>query len=293
MAVELRKDQCFGDDYFALDVRRRHHHQPDSPLAHTHDFHELVVVASGTGTHRIADRDYDIAAGDVYLVLPKVEHSFHHASGLSLVNILYDPEALNLSIYDLREVEGYSALFEWEPRLRRNYGFGARLSLVEEDLRTARTLIEELRKELTARPPGYRCQAAALFVQLICFLSRRGYSGSGGKRRASFLRISGLLSHIERRYSEPMDLRAMGAIAGMSRSTLVREFRKATGASPANYLLRLRIRKAEELLRDTDLNVSQVGFEVGFQDPNYFSRQFKSIVGVNARQYRRKLSSSS
>ena len=76
----------------------------------------------------------------------------------------------------------------------------------------------------------------------------------------------------------------------MSRSNLMRVFRAATGQSPIEYLLRLRIQKAMALLRNTDLTITEIAMEVGFNDSNYFTRQFKRVQGSSPTRFRVQLS---
>ncbi|PIU92840.1 MAG: AraC family transcriptional regulator, partial [Armatimonadetes bacterium CG06_land_8_20_14_3_00_66_21] len=75
----------------------------------------------------------------------------------------------------------------------------------------------------------------------------------------------------------------------MSRRTLSRAFRNATGCSPLDYLVRVRIHRAMELLKEADLSIAEVAQQVGFADSNYFSRQFRSLVGCGPRRFRNTL----
>ena len=59
------------------------------------------------------------------------------------------------------------------------------------------------------------------------------------------------------------------------------------GVSPIDYLIRLRIRKAAELLCDDGTKVTEAAFRVGFADGNYFSRQFRRVTGLTPGEYRR------
>jgi AraC-like DNA-binding protein len=73
----------------------------------------------------------------------------------------------------------------------------------------------------------------------------------------------------------------------MSECTFLRKFREATGFSPTDYLLRSRIRRAEELLARRKLSITEVAARCGFEDSNYFSRQFRRVTGVSPRAHRR------
>jgi transcriptional regulator GlxA family with amidase domain len=68
---------------------------------------------------------------------------------------------------------------------------------------------------------------------------------------------------------------------------LFRIFRQIMGRSPIDYLIRLRIHKAAQLLRREPMRVKEVSAAVGFTDSNYFTRQFRNVMGASPREYRR------
>ena len=73
---------------------------------------------------------------------------------------------------------------------------------------------------------------------------------------------------------------------GMSRTTLHLKLTALTGMSISHYVRALRLRKAQELLTTSELNVSGVAYAVGFDDPKYFSRLFSEEFGVSPGNYR-------
>jgi len=104
----------------------------------------------------------------------------------------------------------------------------------------------------------------------------------------SLLRLSETISYMETNYAEPILLPALAKSAHMSKSTLVRDFRKGLGFSPIDYLIRLRITKACELLRHSDDKIISIAMHVGFSDSNYFWRQFRKVMGQSPREFRRR-----
>jgi AraC-like DNA-binding protein len=63
-------------------------------------------------------------------------------------------------------------------------------------------------------------------------------------------------------------------------------FRHQTGMAPIEYFIHLRIRGACRLLDTTTLTVREIGYRVGYEDPYYFSRMFRKLMGLSPRQYR-------
>ena len=67
----------------------------------------------------------------------------------------------------------------------------------------------------------------------------------------------------------------------------MRVFRRATGQTPIDYLIRLRIQKAMEWLAGTSLSVTDIALKTGFDDSNYFTRQFRKATGETPTAYRK------
>lgn len=82
-------------------------------------------------------------------------------------------------------------------------------------------------------------------------------------------------------------LDAYAADFRISRTTFYNKLKALAGCSPGEYVRILRIKKAAELLHSTTLNISEISFQVGFNDPFYFSKCFKSTFGVSPTQYRK------
>jgi AraC-like DNA-binding protein len=91
---------------------------------------------------------------------------------------------------------------------------------------------------------------------------------------------------IDREYGEPLDLDAMAAEAGYSRSHFARAFAATYGETPRAYLTRRRIERAKTLLRSANLSVTEICFLVGFSSLGSFSARFRQLVGRSPSGYR-------
>jgi AraC-like DNA-binding protein len=91
---------------------------------------------------------------------------------------------------------------------------------------------------------------------------------------------------IDRDYAEPLDLDAMAAEAGYSRSHFARAFASAYGETPRTYLTRRRIERAKTLLRSANLSVTEICLLVGFASLGSFSTRFHELVGRSPSEYR-------
>jgi transcriptional regulator GlxA family with amidase domain len=86
--------------------------------------------------------------------------------------------------------------------------------------------------------------------------------------------------------AEPISRRLLARRVHLSESRFSDVFRQATGRSALDYLRRLRVRRAQELLLGSDASIAEVGEQCGFPNQFHFSRQFKNICGQSPRRYR-------
>ena len=283
---QLKAANLFPDPQFRLHVMRIEKHHMATP--HTHDFEELVVIVGGSGKHQVGREVYDISAGDVFVMLGGMHHCYPEANNLSLINLLYDTANLRLPLADLGTLPGYHALFQVEPRLRQRRHFKNRLKLGVDELDRLTAQIGEIEAELRSRCGGSHFLATAHFMRIFGWLARAYTRIPAGKRRP-LDQISRLLGYLEQHYAKPLSVEDLSKIARMSPSGLFRLFRHHVGRSPVDYLIRLRIGRAAEMLRRETARISEVSEAAGFADSNYFSRQFHRVMGMSPRTYRHRL----
>lgn len=94
--------------------------------------------------------------------------------------------------------------------------------------------------------------------------------------------------HADRNYAEPLDLEQLAAVAGLSKWHFQRLFTATYGKSPAAYVSERRVERAQDLLRATNLTVTEVCHAVGFSSLGSFSSRFREIVGESPREFQRR-----
>jgi AraC-like DNA-binding protein len=90
---------------------------------------------------------------------------------------------------------------------------------------------------------------------------------------------------MDREYARELDLEGLAREAHASRAHFARGFKRAFGETPHQYLLRRRIERAKELLRNTSLSVTDVSIDVGFRSMGSFSAAFRELVGEPPSSY--------
>ncbi|BDT94003.1 MULTISPECIES: helix-turn-helix transcriptional regulator [Nocardia] len=116
---------------------------------------------------------------------------------------------------------------------------------------------------------------------------------SGGRARGSPALY--LLPHLrrakdlaDRHYADPLNLDGLAAAAGVSKYHFLRAFAAVYGLTPAAYLAERRIERAQDLLRATNLTVTEVCMLVGYSSLGSFSSKFRQLVGVTPSDYQAK-----
>ena len=131
--------------------------------------------------------------------------------------------------------------------------------------------------------------AQALAVRML-------FLGRGTKPPSNNGRKYGLPKHVLQRVIERMrgfdsdlSLQALANESGYSRVHFVRMFKAATGSSPHNYLLNLKLERARELLKNPSMSLIDIALDCGFSSHSHMSRLFHKFVGVTPSAYRRRL----
>jgi AraC family transcriptional regulator len=166
-----------------------------------------------------------------------------------------------------------------------------RTNVIRDDERLAR-LSRDLAAELAGELAGQEMVIAALMEQLVIQLLRH----HSNVRRSDELELSrvGLVDRRIRRAIELMHahmnrelpLEEIAAAAFLSPFHFARLFKKLTGASPHAYLATLRVARAQALLAETDLSISEVSARVGYSSASHFTKAFRQATGLAPRAYR-------
>jgi AraC family transcriptional regulator len=100
-------------------------------------------------------------------------------------------------------------------------------------------------------------------------------------------RLRQITDWMSRHLADEFNLDQLAAQAGLSKFYFNRLFKNATGVSPSQYHISLRMEKAKRLLRETDKNVLDIAMDVGYANPSHFARLFRRHTGLSPGDHRR------
>jgi AraC-like DNA-binding protein len=133
-----------------------------------------------------------------------------------------------------------------------------------------------------ADEPGSSNVLAPLIVKEIIY---RLLAGGQGARLGHLLssvdtqRISQAIGHLREHFDEPLKIDDFARQLGMSVSGFHHHFKSVTAMSPLQFQKQIRLQEARRLMLGEDLDAASAGFRVGYEDPSYFSRDYKKLFG--------------
>jgi len=116
-----------------------------------------------------------------------------------------------------------------------------------------------------------------------------GMVSQNGREAVAAKRIEPVVTYMRQHLDEPLQVSRLTTMARVSPSHFFILFKRATGQTPIDYFIHLRMSRACELLTGTGLRVKEIAAMLGYDDQFYFSRVFKSVNGVAPSAYRIRL----
>lgn len=282
--LEMKLDYFTEDPAFPFFIQYGRH--DDAMTLHTHaDFTELVVVLRGSADHIVKNETYRIKKGDVFVIGSDTSHSYLNPDDFKICNIMFRMNHIFPTSLDLCNMEGFHALFVIEPSLSKKHSFQSRLTLTDQTFAQVNQIISQMISEYAKKDKGYQTFLTTSFISLALLFSRI-YQETTFTNQDQFSHLITPVSYLETHYMDTISVDELAKMSGLSSRHFNRLFHDTYHTSPLDYLLKYRIRKAENLLSYTDIPISEIAYQCGFNDSNYFSRQFRRINNISPRAFR-------
>jgi AraC family transcriptional activator of pobA len=258
---------------------------PPGAHPHSHDFLVLTYFEQDGGSLRLGDTEWQIQAGNVYLIAPG---EIADPSGLEAAEgwgVFFPPEVLGSQAPGtFLSWRAHPLLF---PFVRGAAGGAQRLKVPPEERSSWSERLLALDLELRQRQDGYREAVLAHLTLLLVGISRLAADVVGDLRLKDETLLAEVFSFIEDRYHEPISLRDVAQAVSLSRGHLTTVVRRKTGRTVQEWITERRMAEARRLLVETDLSVEEVGRRVGYGESGYFVRSFRRIHGSTPLAWRR------
>ncbi|WP_371379898.1 helix-turn-helix domain-containing protein [Sporomusa aerivorans] len=263
---------------FPVDIHRSEHTRQGTVIeCHWHENFEILYFEKGEALIYCNSRPIRVGPGELVIIN---SNDIHYGENISPQLIYYVVE-FDLSFIDSSQVDLCQTKY-LTPLVQNRILFRNQIDRNRELLEQVRNLLAEFyRQEL-----GYELAVKAAIYRILVLLLRTYAEqtiseNEKDRQRRTLDRLSPVLEYIDCHYTEKLSLGQLAAMANMSLHYFCRLFKSLTGKSPTEYINQLRINKAIILLRESNLNITEIALTVGFNDSNYFSRIFKKYKHVS------------
>jgi len=259
-------------------------HRLDVDVApHAHDFLEIAVIGTGAGRHTSSQGVRPVRHGQVVVLRPGAWHAFQECSDLVVANCCLSAQGLRTELSGLQQIPVLRDLLWTAPVARGPHG----LAVIQVAPEAADDAIEEIAKlegDLARQASGGRLLGR--LVSVLGILADGQLDQPTKPAQAVHPAVAATVALLEADLAQPWRLDDLAEAVNLDPAYLSRLFRRHTGLSPLGFLARLRAERAATLLVHTTLPAARVGAAVGWDDPTYFARRFRSLVGSTPTEYR-------
>lgn len=258
-----------------------------NPNIHCHDFFELAYIYEGCGKN-LGDCPTAVNEGDFLLILPGANHcTVSNEKGAPWVRVCNLLAAMDYFLGICKkcaeitgDTEFFGMLTSGEPTclIMRDSKDGAILNIL-------RAMLEEYDADDGSTPTLMQNLFVNLLITANRLYNKKQSSQSEDTATAKNIRL--LKSYIKSHLSEKLTLDLIAAQLHYSPEYFSRYFKQATGKNISKYLTDLRIERAKELLKSTDMTISDICYECGYSSLSNFRSNFSKYCGMSPKEFRK------
>ncbi len=238
---------------------------------HTHDYHELYFLENGQTTYFIGSSIYILNAGD-FIFIPQGQ--LHQTDNSRYPHI----ERVLLNFDDRFISDKYMYLLE-------ELKASPYIQLPEAEIPKFRKIIKRIEQEAMSNDSNCELLQQLYLHELLVLISRHRKSDTTVNYGSAHRIAQATAQYISTNYDKPICLSTLAKEYSVSEGYLSKLFKKYTGMGINQYINISRIMAAKEMLNNTDMSVTEVAYECGFNDSNYFSLMFKKLTGISPKKY--------
>ncbi len=253
----------------------------DNAKLHHHEFFEIAYVLSGSAEHTIDGRSMIISEGDFFFMNLKASHGYRAiGKDLKLINCLFVPEFLDKTLKGAKTfaeiMNGYPSKFEYT-----RFSDRVACRVFHDGGGFVRTLLLKMLEEFSEKRRGRLDVIKSLLLTLLISIAREDE-----EEYEEISRVGMIKSYIADNFTGLPSLTEISAKLGISLTYASLIFKKATGSNFRDYVMRLRIEKACDLLRTSDKTIAEISELVGYSDPAFFYKSFKKHLDISPAEYK-------
>lgn len=236
-------------------------------MLHLHKQLELVYVTEGSVSLKVDEHNKTLSQGELAIIFPNSIHSYESGQPSELLLVILEPELVG----------------DYAQILNKNQAVNPFLlkSQIHPDIIYLLPYLIRYRQQPISRKllKGYLAILVGRVLEQVELISSSSKTDADLVHRA--------LYYINRHFTEPLTLQSISSTLGFSKYYLSRCFCEKTGCNFNQYLNSLRIDYAKRLLESSNLSVTEIAYESGFESQCTFYRAFRETSGATPNQYRK------
>lgn len=254
---------------------------------HSHPFFELVYVLNGRVEHMLDGRTMIIGQNDYFLVNLNSTHGYRAIRGsedFKIINCMFMPDFIDSSLSGVQKFQDilndYLIRFGY-----RKFCNNPTQNVYHDKSGNIRNLMLGMFNECTEKADGYSDIIRYFLLSTIIYLVR---NESAVISSSSYEIIRKTKEYISNNYRNAVSLSDIAEESNVSVSCLSRIFKKYVGMNFKDYLQKYRIEKSCRFLANSDKSIAEIADLVGYRDPAFFYKAFKSELNLTPSAYRKK-----
>ena len=251
---------------------------------HKHAFLELVYVCNGKAEHIFEHQSAIVQKGDFFLIDLNCSHEYRRIGNddsFRVINCLFLPRFLDPSLPDDANFQALanSPLFH----IGESFSLFSTQKIFHDDTGWMNTLGESMLREFESKKSGYATVIQHLLTTALIYLLRNEAADDGA---ASDKIVRKIRDYVDEQYTSPLLLSDVAKQLNFSVPYISMIFKRSCGITFREYLIRVRIEKACQLLRTTNQTMREVAEQVGYTDPTFFYKAFRREMDMTPDDYR-------
>lgn len=265
---------------FVIDHRIRHVNK-NVPLTHSHQYNEIYFLQSGKCNVYIDNETYYLEDGSVLFIPAFKEHTFIYPFTQDIKRTVLYISTEQLNWYFNKDFKDEINNLFINKHLQLSRKSFSNLSNIFEKIQFEKYSLDNMSESLTK----------AYFFELIIYLIRcQRYTHNINQRtNLSNITIGEIVNFIENNYSRQLTLPEIAAQFGISESSLTKKIKIFTNMTFKEYLTKTRIEAAKSLLISSEKSITEIAYECGYNNSNFFGDVFKKAVDMSPSSYRKML----
>lgn len=265
---------------FVIDHRIRHVNK-NVPLTHSHQYNEIYFLQSGKCNVYIDNETYCLEDGSVLFIPAFKEHTFIYPFTQDVKRTVLYISTEQLNWYFNKDFKDEINNLFINKHLQLSRKSFSNLSNIFEKIQFEKYSLDNMSESLTK----------AYFFELIIYLIRcQRYTHNINQRtNLSNITIGEIVNFIENNYSRQLTLPEIAAQFGISESSLTKKIKIFTNMTFKEYLTKTRIEAAKSLLISSEKSITEIAYECGYNNSNFFGDVFKKAVDMSPSSYRKML----